>query len=176
MALPVPRTWTVGELLTAAKLNTDLRDMILYLMAPPRAKLYRTTSLVCATGSFITVGWDAEVVDSDNGHSTTTNNSRYIAQTAGWFDITANVNWNPESTAGFRLAMLDVNASGSPPYTDLSTPVSDSSCVLNPGGLMFLNVNDYVELRVLQNSGANRNLSGTSPDFTHLTLCWRSKQ
>lgn len=173
--VPNPRTWTVGELLTAAKLNTDLRDGLNFLLAPPRAQLYRTTSQSTTTGVFAALQWDAENIDTDGGHSTSTNNSRYTAQTSGWYEVTASVLWAADSTAGFRLTNVDVNNSGFPQIYDMSTPMSDNSCVLNPCGKVFLNVGDYVEVKVYQTSGGNRLIAGGASGGSHIEYFWRSK-
>lgn len=172
--VPNPRTWTVGELLTAAKLNTDLRDGLNFLLASPRAQLYKTAPQSTATGTFTTLSFDAEVIDSDGAHSTSTNNSRFTAQTSGWYQVSASIHWNPDSTAGFRMTTIDINNSGTPQFFDMSVPMSDNSLVLNPCGMLFLNVGDYVEVKVYQNSGASRNVSGTLTG-THIEYFWRSK-
>ena len=103
--VPSPRTWTVGELLTAAKMNTDVRDGLNFLLSGKplcRMKWPGGTSAV-GWGSFIE--FTTEIVDRDNGHSTSTNQSRYTAQTAGWYSIACSVNFTDEFTGGQTRAI-----------------------------------------------------------------------
>lgn len=96
--LPNPRTWTVGELLTAAKLNTDLRDGLNFLLSgKPLCKLKLSAGVNLSSQN---IPWTAEDIDRDNGHSTVTNNDRYIAQTAGWYSAIAAVEWVDAFTTG----------------------------------------------------------------------------
>ncbi len=54
-----PRTWAVDELLTAAKLNTDLRDNLLALKVPPQAEIVRDNGSRYATTSTTWVSVDS---------------------------------------------------------------------------------------------------------------------
>jgi hypothetical protein len=175
MPAPTPRTWTVGEGLTAAKLNTDLRDGLNFLLAPPRAELYRTVNQAVANSSLVAIGFDAEVIDSDGGHSTSTNNSRYTAQTAGWFDCVCQAWWDTTASSSFRSTAAYVNGGSFARRTvgglaSVPTYSPIAPCVAT----LFLNVGDYVEFKVLQLSGASVNVAG-GVEFTNATYFWRSK-
>lgn len=172
--LPSPRTWTVGELLTAAKLNTDLRDGLNFLLGPPRAWLEKVSSGQTIANLIQTsVLFDAEMLDSDNGHSTVTNTSRYTAQTAGWFEATVNVTWDSGAPAvGNRSHWTAKNGSASSTGFQLMvapTPAGIEVISSFPS-MVFLSVGDYVEVRVFQSSGGNMVLAGGSRVF----YCWRS--
>ena len=81
--IPNPRTWGATEAVTAAKLNTDVRDGYNFLLATPRAVMRKTANQSIPNATLTAVTWDLEDVDTDGGHSNVTNNSRYTAQTAG---------------------------------------------------------------------------------------------
>lgn len=155
MTLPIPNemTATVGQILTAAQWNSNVRDGIRYLANPPIFIGTQSVAQSFATSTFGAVTFDAETVDSYNGHSTTTNNSRYVAQVAGWYLVVAQVG-TVANTAGFRAPGLFIN--GVAPATIIQPQMSPSqsgNTIMQVAGLVFLNVNDYVEVRMDQSSG-----------------------
>jgi len=67
MSWTAPATATVGQVLTAAFLNTNLRDNMLWLGTRKWCHLRRTTTQLLTSGSVIgPFVFDAEIVDSDN--------------------------------------------------------------------------------------------------------------
>lgn len=166
--VPVPRTWTVGELLTAAKLNTDARDAINFLLAPPLAVLTKNAGQSITSGSYGALLWQTESVDRDGGHSTVTNTNRYTAQTAGYYAMTTYAEWSLENTTGFRRIAYRVN--GSTVTHQATQPPSVSNCQANLSGLLFLSVNDYVEVMADQSSGVTM----TVPATARWDVAWRS--
>lgn len=162
MTLPVPnqRTWSAGDIVTAAELNSNIRDAVNFLESPPVAVLQQTSVQSCANGAFTPIAMDAEVVDSYNGHSTVSNTSRYVAQVAGWYLALGRY-----ATGGTldtkRMACISVtgvlqrNNELDSPDADLHTPQCDA--------IVFCNVGDYIELQGYQLSGGalNTNTSTT---------------
>lgn len=167
--VPTPRTWTVGELLTAAKLNQDLRDGLNFLLAPPVAHLRRTAAQSIPTGVATNVAWTTEITDTDIGHDNVTNNTRYTAKTAGWFDCNATVSWALNST-GIRNVYFFKNSSTSS-WPTVTIPAGGGYAYSKIVGAIFLSVNDYLEVQGFQDSGVALNL-----DFggTDVFYGWRS--
>jgi hypothetical protein len=150
--VPVPRTWTVGELLTAAKLNVDVRDALSFLLAPPLAILTKNGVQSVTSGSYVALTWPTEQVDRDGGHSTSTNTNRYTAQTAGYYLLNEWNEWGLTSTSGYRRIGFRINGvTITAQEARTSTP---SMAMSHLSGLAFLSVNDYVEVMVDQNSGS----------------------
>lgn len=166
--VPAPRTWTVGELLTASKLNADLRDGLSFLLAPPLAILTRTALQAVGSGSLIALPWDTEVVDRDGGHSTSTNISRYTAQTAGYYSAHHWHEWPVPNTTGYRRVMFRTNGSTLTHQDSRTSPTSVAMSHLS--GLIFLAVNDYVEVTLDQNSGSSVNIGSNA----RLDIVWAS--
>ncbi|WP_067171217.1 hypothetical protein [Microtetraspora niveoalba] len=161
--LPAPRTWTVGELVTAAKLNNDVRDGINFLLSPPMAVLLPDGGQY-ANDTDTVVRWSSEALDRDGGHDNTTNNTRYTAQTAGWYDFdfsafifggqssgilflgftkNANVSWAAGS--GFPLALNRLSG-------QLSTTLQ-------------MSVGDYIQAWVRHTTGGSKTLDSTGTRF-----------
>jgi hypothetical protein len=175
--VPSPRTWAVGELLTAAKLNTDLRDGLNLLLAPPMAVLRRSATQSIATGgSGTAVDWTVEDLDRDNGHSLVTNISRYTAQTAGWYDLTVGIAWSGGDTSqSNRLAWFRKNGAAGQLYSDFrGASLSNGMAAHSLKGCFFLAVNDYVEVFVQQFGGGTLTMFVTSTDGGPLVVKWIS--
>lgn len=171
--VPAPRTWTVGELLTAAKLNTDLRDGLNVLLSPPMAVLRKSVAQAVANATLVFITWDVEDLDRDGGHSNVTNNTRYTSQTAGWYYLNGVVRWS--TGAGDSREYLyrkTLSGGGTETYSMQSEP--NVGALVRGSMHLFLSVNDYVEVGVAQNSGASINTSGHTDGNTRFEVRWAS--
>lgn len=171
--IPNPRTWTASEAVTTAKLNTDIRDGLNFFFNPPRAFLSKNADQNFGTGVEGVILWETETYDTDNGHSTVTNPGRYTAQTAGWYYLIVNVHWRANNDLGMREIVFKKNglAAGRqnrqdewPGYGHLFNTVQ-----IRTSGHMQMNVGDYVEVCIYQNSGSGStvyNEAGNPPYFS----------
>ncbi|MEV0616206.1 hypothetical protein AB0I81_23025 [Nonomuraea sp. NPDC050404] len=168
--VPNPRTWTVGELLTASKLNTDLRDGLNFLLSPPLASLIKGNSQSIPNNSTQTVTWVSEEIDRDGGHDNVTNNSRYTAQSAGWYKFTLTQTWN-FGTTGIRQSIIRKNNTTNL-IVHLYVPIGGGGGASGAlSGIAFLAVSDYLEVRAFQDSGSALDLQSTD----RWSLLWVSK-
>lgn len=172
--VPNPRTWTVGELLTAAKLNTDLRDGLNFLLSPPLAVLRISANTLIANNTLVSVSWTTEAIDRDGGHDNVTNPIRYTAQTAGWYDIAGSVLFYTASGGIRSMSLLEpsgvpIAGNTAPGNGVIVMPVSASK-------VFFLNVGDYFTMQLYQDSGASLNIWGSGPNTpTQMSAKWVSK-
>lgn len=154
LPVPNPRTFVVGEYETAAYFNA-FRDAINFLTNPPMAVLTQATAQTYTNGVAAQITFDTTVADTYTGHSNTTNNSRYTAQVAGWYQVDGTVSWNNIS-GGDRTVAIWKNGSAVS-YYGSGNPAA--SININPSesasGLVQLNVGDYVEIAAYQNSGGS---------------------
>jgi hypothetical protein len=125
----------------------------------PTASLYNTSnSFTVPNNSFAAITWNNSQDDNWGGHSNVTNPSRYTAQVAGVYRFSGAFATVANAT-GYRLGGWALNgaeyASG-----NANTRVYNS----NPSGTVInsvslgtvkirMNVGDYVEMWVFQNSG-----------------------
>lgn len=168
--VPVPRTWTVGELLTASKMNTDVRNGLNFLLSgKPLAVLQRSSVQNFTNNTPANVTWNSELIDRDGGHDNVTNADRYTAQTAGWYMVTAFLQW-VNWAGGTR--QVSMTRSGASMYTEArgASPGSYASCNLLAVPI-FLSLADYVQVTALQDSGSTINIQ---PGSSQLTLEWIS--
>lgn len=170
--VPSPRTWAVGELLTAAKLNTDLRDGLNFLLSPRRALLHKTANQTLGNSVWVAITWDSEQYDNDSGHSDVTNPSRYTAQTAGWWEFHSEFMFFNVS-GGDRGARFLRNGTGNPFGEHVRGVTTSTSNGASIHGWALLSVGDYVETYAYQNTGVS---SGMSPAYdnspAYMTARW----
>ena len=117
-------------------------------------------------GAVTTVGFDAEVFDTDGMHSTVTNNSRITIQTAGFY--TVGFNGTLATDAAYVRSFCEVVLNGSTSLGRSQTPGVSSQQTLSISTVYQFDVGDYVELQVFQDSTAAHNLEVTadrSPEF-----------
>lgn len=172
--VPSPRTWAVGELLTAAKLNTDLRDGLNFLLTPPRALLHKSANQSISDSVWTAVTWNSEQYDSDGGHSDSTNNSRYTAQTAGWFEFYAEIMFG-NASGGDRGARFLKNGAGNP-FGEHVIGSATTTAGAGIHGWALLSVGDYVETFAYQNSGGSLIVGATFDNSpTYMTAKWIGK-
>lgn len=170
--VPSQRTWLSGEVVMATMLNSNVRDAVTFsITSRPHAVLRRATtqSIPNANNSFDAIQFDTEDRDNDSAHSTVTNTSRFTAVTAGWYMVTGSVSW-VGSSGGRRGSRWAIN--GTPvPGTEIMTPPAGNTSMGTPAVStdVFLNVGDFLELFVFQDSGAALNVSNA-----RMTVRWIS--
>lgn len=100
MAWVTPRTWTTGDVVTAAFLNQDLRDNPLFLYTPPMCRPYDTnaTISIATSGTIQAVTYNDERFDTDTMHNTAANTSRITFTTAGKYMVGGCVQWASGAT------------------------------------------------------------------------------
>lgn len=171
MTVPTAYTWTVGELLTASKLNSYLRDAIAFLLSPPYGAFQRTTSLSIANTTTTNVGWDLEVADTDGAHSTVTNSDRFTCQTAGLYENVVAIPWVGNAT-GVREINFGVNGVSSYAGSRL-VPTAAVSFVNSASKPLPLSVGDYVNVKAWQSSGGALSIDQTFASGPTWDVLWR---
>jgi hypothetical protein len=172
VAWTTPRTWVAGELITAAMMNTHVRDNFVALDSPPAARVYHSSGQVITTSTETALNFDSERFDTDTIHDNATANTRLTCRTAGRYMITTSIGWDANAT-GIRYCLLRLNGTT---YIarDVATlghaTVNTTHTLAAPYDLA---VNDYVEVAVMQTSGGNLGiayLGNYSPTFAMCKL------
>jgi hypothetical protein len=180
--VPQPHTWVANDNATSTALQT-LTDPINYLLGNatstgvyrPLAQLYQSVAQSIGNAAWTALTFDTETLDRDNGHSTTSNTSRYTAQTAGYYLVIGGVDWAPNAT-GNRLIRFAVNGTAVAGSTAGQVGFATQDPGLTIARLIYLNVNDYVETHVYQTSGSALN-TGSGSGGEHgcvMHVEWRS--
>jgi len=175
----VPSSHTfVDGLETSSEMNSYIRDPIAFLLSSPRAELRQTAAQTFTTGVSAAVQFNAEDVDTGpsgtGGHDNVTNNTRYTAVYAGWYQISGAVSF-AVSAVGDRYCWWSVN--GADVNGSLTFTAGDGTaiCAITARTKMvFLNVGDYVELIGFQDSGGNLLSSVSTREQPSMSVRWVS--
>lgn len=177
MVLPVPApiTWLVGQDVTASQLNTNVRDAINYTNNPPVATLTQLTAQNITSGVATAIALDTTVLDSYNGHSNTTNNSRYVGQEPGFYLVCGMICY-AGNIAGNRKVQIYKNGTpigGVQGQGSASNSTGDGNSICTPTFLIYLNgAGDYIEMYGTQDSGATIQSSPNITNICSLTIWW----
>lgn len=170
MAWTAPRTWVSGEIVTAANMNTHVRDNMKAIGGADKAwcRVYNSATQSIPDNAITAVTFDSEQSDVQAMHSTSSNTSR-ITVPASWggpYLIGSQVNFAGVAASDIAAAIRINNVN------DLIYGTGVTSTVIT-GGIPLCTLNtlaagDYVETRVYQKSGAALNtalVTGASPMF-----------
>jgi hypothetical protein len=173
LAVPSPRTVTVGEIEVAAFFNSSVRDAVSYLINPPVCNAVQATTQTIGSGLWTPLTLDTTIVDTYGGHSNTTNNSYYTAQVAGWCLVSAAVAW-AGNTTGYRGIRILHNGTTSVAggASEIANNGNNVTALASPAVIMYLNVGDYVQAEGQQTSGAGLLTSVNTDACSALTVVW----
>lgn len=153
-------TWAATMLALAQFLDDRLNT---------RAKVYAGAAQTCTTGVAANLAMNTEDTDPKLMHDTVTNNSRVKAVTAGRHEVKGSVSW-VSNAAGFRQLAIIKNGATVIAVNKIP-PVNGSGTVQQVQASVYLAVNDYVELQVVQTSGGNLDtVAGSSNTWLDVTL------
>lgn len=124
-----------------------------------------TGQAFASTQSFSSINIDSQVYDSEGGHSTTTNPSRYTVQVPGMYRLVGQSSFGINSS-GARAVAVAVN--GSQVQQIQAAPPPANTWAAQVSTERYLNVGDYVEVRTWQNSGSalTTGSSGLAPSLS----------
>lgn len=176
LAVPVPYSWSVGDPITAALLNAQIRDALTFLLNPPLCELIQastTTTLANSTWTSIAFADSGSSIQADTyGGFSTGANTRYTAQVAGWYTVCGSISYN-SSAVGARAAAIYKNGSPLLGHSQIATNAAAALTVLaTPTRDVFLNVGDYIELKGWQSSGGNLTTFINGDQSSGLYLRW----
>jgi hypothetical protein len=151
MLVPAQRSWVVGEIVTAAYLNANIRDAVNYCLAPPMCDVNSSVTQSLLTGVVTALTFDTEVYDNDGAHSTVTNTSRITFQTAGWYHYEG-VYVAAANATGYRGAFALKNGTVYKAGTRYPAPAVNTG-VATVSGYMNVSAGDYLEIAGIQTAG-----------------------
>lgn len=124
-------------------------------------RLYRDSTQTINNATGTAVQWTDEKYDTDDYFTSGASTTRVDYTTAGYYNITAQVEWEQNNT-GYRWVYLLLNGTDIiAESTDVPAPSSDQAILVSTDWLMA--EDDYVELWVWQNSGGNTTIRGQDP-------------
>lgn len=170
--VPTIPTQTAGTLATVAGFATPVQSAVSFMTTnKPRFFLRQTVAQSLTNNVFAAITFDTEGLDNDGGHSTSTNTSRYTAQTAGWLWVSGIACFAPSAT-NQRAAQLAINGTAVNGTFVQLLASNTGNTALSTGAMIFLNVGDYVELQALQQSTASLNTGVAAPNQSSMSGWW----
>lgn len=165
MAYTTDRTWVTGEVVTAAFMNTYVRDNIKWLSTDkPMARAYASAAVSHTTsGSYQELLFNSNRFDNSNIHSTSTNTARFTVPTGGagkWL-FGGTIGWVASAAANYRYASVGLNGS----VTDNETAtISDVTLNAKTSIVTMYDVTvaQWFSLFGWQNSGGALNMTANS--------------
>lgn len=174
---PSPKTWTdTTDFLTAANLNTELRDALTFLLQKPRVALRRVAaqSIPNTTAARVPIQWDTE--DSDLASMWSSGaNTKIFTQYAGRYSVAVIVDFAVGGTTGSSRALY-VKANGTTEWTVAVHPSNGASDTIM--GFTFeiprlFAVGEYIEILAGQSSGGALNIGGGADCYC--SVKWEGK-
>lgn len=175
--VPVMRTWVAGELVTAAYMNSNIRDLGNFTLARPMAVLRQAAAQSIPNAAWTAVLMDTEDLDRDAGHSTSSNTSRYVGKTPGWHMAVYTMTWSPNATGArwSRMRNNGTDAIATVPGRDARLSAGTVDTSMSGSGFVYLNGStDYAELVAYQGSGGALNSYVASDSCPRLAMLWVS--
>lgn len=173
----VPDTHDFGSgVVTTSEDNAFIRDPIRFLLNKPAAELRQTAAQSIPDSTWTSLTFPTEDLDGDpsgtGGHSTSSNTSRYTAVYAGWYLLSGGYNpiINGVGIRGTRWAVNGTAVNGS--NTVLAATAATGAGYPARTKRVFLNVGDYVELQVYQNSTGLLNTDITGDSASSMSVGW----
>lgn len=162
-----PRTWVTGEVVTAALMNTHVRDNTTYLYEnsarAPAARAARTTNQSIPNVNWTTVSFDTENFDTDTMY-TAANPDVFTIKTAGLYLIVGGFTWQTNTT-GMRGARIILNNSANSSVEDIRAPSpSAGEAAHTISYVAHLSVDDTIKLQARQASGAALLIDTSTPE------------
>lgn len=160
--VPSVATKNPGDFITGALWNAQVGAIMQWLVGSGSNGLpmffgYQATAQSVGSGTTgAAITFDTEIIDTDGGHSTVTNSSRYTCQVAGYYLVWGSVAWVTNATEE-RITYYQKNGGLITGGSSVqANPVTSAHATVVPGNIMILPmaVGDYFEVWGSQVSGA----------------------
>ncbi len=154
-SFPVTTYSQDGGLVTSTLWNGGPKALNDFLSNRPTFRGTQGVATTVPNNTWTAIRMDQTLIDTDGGHNTIVNNTRYTCQVQGWYWVKGTIGWNGAGTIAFNRsdAAIAVNGNviaGSATFLDWGpnqTGAFSASC------LVFLVVGDVVEVWGRQQTG-----------------------
>lgn len=172
--VPVAATESPGLFQTAALWNAQVRDLNNFVLARPVFRGYQAIAQSSANATWFSVALDSETIDSDGGHSTVTNTSRYTPTVPGTYLAIGTVAFNGSATTQ-RACRLTLN--GTPGVGGAGASACGASWWADTSIELFVcnGSTDYIEIQGRQDSGGSLSTLVGAEFASALKVIWVSR-
>lgn len=177
MPWTAPKTYAVGDVLTAADLNTYQRDNIKWLGTDkPHCRVRNTANIShTSSGSYQALTFNSERVDVGSMHDTSSNTGRITIPSGGGglYLIGGCIEFAANAT-GLRGAQIRLNGSTVIVIQEAPSIGAGSAHPIAVTTAYQLAAGDYLELMGKQSSGGNLNMLATANYSPEFWAVWQS--
>lgn len=178
MAYVTPTTRASGYKVPASVWNSDVVENVKFLHGPPTARLQRDAAQSLASGTWEEISFDTEVWDTDTMWSSTAA-TKVFARTAGKFLVNVGGFFASSTAGAYRgIGVRKNSTSGNPDevsiFTSLDPQAGFGDGMLACSGIVSLTTGQYVQMVMLQNTGAGLNTSTVASVQPRLSILWVS--
>ncbi len=152
-------TLATGNVFTATRWNTDVRDNLAWLHVPPMASARRTTALSIATSTWTSVTLpDAEEWDTSSMHSLVTNSNRFTCASTGIYSISGMVEFAANATGQRGIRFL-IDGAGGQWLGPIGDAATSGVTRVSHTALISVTAGSYLGAEAWQSSGGALNIS-----------------
>lgn len=181
LELPNLDRWRAGELPDEDMFN-ELQDAHEFLLDPPTCKVRKTSSQSISNNLFQTLSWSEAVEDNCKPfgveYSTAMwdpvnhDNWQIYARVAGWYEVTSTVVWASRTDDGRRMMYFMLNEGLNETFEQRGRVDRwhlNNETIMISTWPVYMNVGDYIELVVFQQSGTTTSVTSPGPETGHYT-------
>lgn len=152
------QSYNPGDILTGAALQ-QIRNNGEFFIDPPACSVYNSVVQSTGDAAVVALSANSENYDNDSMHSTSTNNSRITAMTAGRYLVTFVVSFTANAN-GWRFVEVIKNGATVTRMTSSRPEATGTLATQLSGALtLVLSAGDYIQCRSYQNSGGALDVS-----------------
>jgi hypothetical protein len=169
---------TSGSVVQSSLWNSGPKAMGDYYLSPPMFRGHQSAAQAVASNTYVAMSLDVTDVDTDNGHSNVTNNTRYTCQVPGWYLAEGYVALvNNTGAQSILFVMLALNSTGGTPNTvpglqQRLIKGANSFTAASGSGMLKMAAGDYLEVWTWQDSGSSINTAPNTDLCPALNLLW----
>ncbi|MGZ4663727.1 MAG: hypothetical protein ACXV5Q_01405 [Frankiaceae bacterium] len=173
--VPTQSTFTDGNVLTAAQLNSNVRDAVNFLLGGSAGRKpvcrvnFASTLQSVATGTVTTIVFPQVLQDTDGAYSTST--GTYTVATAGLWLVNVRSYWAANAT-GIRGLWVNHNGGSAGESWLNSNSDTGNNGRANVTTIVPASVGDTFTAACLQNSGGALNFGLANQELGYMTLTW----
>lgn len=172
MTIPSTATKAVGNKVSAAWANGNVKDPIDFLLNPPRCQVSNSVGHSIGNNATVTLDFDTEAYDTASMHDNATNNSRITIPETGLYVVRMYVRFAAAGVT-FTRARLQCRVDGTTAVINHATSgasaVTDDWFSVERTFERTFTAGQYLELLVTQTSGASRTTSAGN-NLTGMTV------
>lgn len=180
--VPAPVFETAGSVIQSSLWNAGPKAMGDFYLSPPMFRGHQSASQSVPSNTYVAMSLDVTDVDTENGHSNVTNNTRYTCQVPGWYLVEGftalTANTAAQSIMQVQVALnTPLPLSGGGPNTVpgleqwIVKPANNFTSA-SGSGMVGLSTGDFLEVWVWHDSGSTINTAPNTDLCPTLNMVW----